>query len=254
MGVLQALEAIKIITAGIPGHLPKSATSTPDPDIELQANKDGVSEPSTPPDPPNLLLFSASASPPFRSIRLRTRRATCTACSVKATITPDSLESGALDYAQFCGTVDPVNVLQPDERISASQYAVRMKQQQQRVDDAGLGRKEAGSGWKHVLVDVRDPTQFGLCQLPKSTNIPISDLVSPQALRGVEEGNRKALKGFEKLDGEGDVVVVCRFGNDSQLAVQKIRSMGLGQGRKVVDIKGGLRAWREEVDQDFPEY
>jgi adenylyltransferase/sulfurtransferase len=77
MGVLQALEAIKVLTL-------RSAAA--------------------PADPPSLLLFSAYSNPMFRSIRLRTRKAKCAACSAHATVTPEALQSGSLDYVQFCGS------------------------------------------------------------------------------------------------------------------------------------------------------
>ena len=50
------------------------------------------------------------------------------------------------------------------------------------------------------------------------------------------------------------VYVVCRLGIDSQLAVRKIRGMKGMEGRYVGDIRGGYRAWREEVDPEWPDY
>jgi adenylyltransferase/sulfurtransferase len=46
------------------------------------------------------------------------------------------------------------------------------------------------------------------------------------------------------------------LGNDSQISVKKMKELGLDHGgqRWVGDIKGGLRAWREIVDTEFPEY
>jgi adenylyltransferase/sulfurtransferase len=54
------------------------------------------------------------------------------------------------------------------------------------------------------------------------------------------------------------VFVVCRRGNDSQLAVKLLCEHGKakGRGEKVVirDIIGGLVAWSETVDPLFPKY
>lgn len=53
---------------------------------------------------PTLLLFSALGTPPFRSIKLRTRKPTCPACGV------DSQKVGKIediDYVQFCGGTTP---------------------------------------------------------------------------------------------------------------------------------------------------
>eukprot|EP00897_Mesotaenium_endlicherianum_P002870 jgi/Mesen1/2610/ME000166S01731 len=47
------------------------------------------------------------------------------------------------------------------------------------------------------------------------------------------------------------VYVVCRRGNDSQLAVQKLRQVG---NICAFDITGGLQAWTKFVDPTFPSY
>lgn len=51
------------------------------------------------------------------------------------------------------------------------------------------------------------------------------------------------------------VYVVCRRGNNSQLAVERMRSL-LPPDWPVVfkDIVGGLQAWSELVDPQFPIY
>lgn len=49
---------------------------------------------------PSMLLFNALGSPPFRSIKLREKKATCSACSNSG----DNLVSIAnTDYVHFCG-------------------------------------------------------------------------------------------------------------------------------------------------------
>jgi adenylyltransferase and sulfurtransferase len=48
--------------------------------------------------------------------------------------------------------------------------------------------------------------------------------------------------------------VVCRFGNDSQDAVQIMRRMG-DPFKEVKDIKGGLDAWTDAFPEDsIPKY
>lgn len=48
------------------------------------------------------------------------------------------------------------------------------------------------------------------------------------------------------------VVVVCRRGNDSQLAVQLLQEVD--PSLNVRDIRGGLHAWARDIDPDFPVY
>ena len=60
-----------------------------------------------------------------------------------------------------------------------------------------------------------------------------------------------------RTDGRTDAVyVVCRRGNNSQLAVERMRSLLPRTEWPVViqDIVGGLEAWAAQVDPDFPIY
>ncbi|KAM7299788.1 putative molybdenum/thiazole biosynthesis cofactor [Ixodes scapularis] len=75
-------------------------------------------------------------------------------------------------------------------------------------------------------------------------------------LECLEEG---AIAVVEKLreSGSKEVLVVCRRGNDSQLAVQKLKKL-LGDHGDVTctvrDIQGGLESWAQTVDPSFPTY
>ena len=52
--------------------------------------------------------------------------------------------------------------------------------------------------------------------------------------------------------------VVCRRGNDSQLAVRKLKSQSDsffgGVAVEIKDIAGGLTEWSNTTDQTFPKY
>jgi adenylyltransferase/sulfurtransferase len=52
------------------------------------------------------------------------------------------------------------------------------------------------------------------------------------------------------------IFVVCRLGNDSQMTVRKMKELRLDcEGKRFIgDIRGGLRAWKETVDKEFPDY
>ncbi|KAK6587350.1 hypothetical protein PZA11_000640 [Diplocarpon coronariae] len=141
MGVLQALEAIKVIVAG--------------------RLKPSPEQPETAPAA-TMLLFSANSNPAVRSVTLRARRSKCFACSSEAGISLESMASGSLDYVLFCGVTHPVNILNSEERIQARQY---------------LDFKEK----EHLLVDVREKVQFDICSLEGSVNVPFSVLQGNKA-------------------------------------------------------------------------
>ncbi|OCK76720.1 hypothetical protein K432DRAFT_419041 [Lepidopterella palustris CBS 459.81] len=249
MGVLQALEAIKIIAKGI--EQPSLSTDVMETDGMATCN--GGKPQSTTIEPPSLLLFSAYSNPSFRSIKLRGRKPKCTACSTHATVTCNALIAGSLDYEEFCGAVTPINALSPKERISADNYA-RIR------TGANPFTGTKASSDSHVLVDVREKVQFDLCNLEGSLNIPFSVVsgtpIPPMNGNDGQTPEERWISQLRNLPEKKPIFVVCKLGNDSQLTVRKMKELGLDDDGKrwIGDIKGGLKAWRENVDPDFPEY
>ncbi|KAI9842453.1 MAG: Urmylation protein [Sclerophora amabilis] len=233
MGVLQALEAIKILTTTSPEE-PATGESI------KHTRPAGKSKSSL----PSLLLFSAYSSPPFRSVRLRPRKSDCAACSSNATITKESLSSGSFDYIQFCGVVNPVQLLGEGERVSPSAYEKLRTEEQQ----------------EHVLVDVREKAQFTICSLPGSVNVPFSSLrarlPSLEQYHAGSKGEDEAVDWLATLHPSTPIYVVCRLGNDSQVTVRQLKDAGWDQSgdRFIGDIRGGFKAWKDEVDGNWPEY
>lgn len=227
MGVLQALEAIKVITA-MAGN------------GEAQNGGTGAQQ------SPLLHMFSAYSNPLFRTIRIRSRRTNCAVCSAEATVTLDTITSGSTDYVFFCGSAHPPSLLAPDERISAREY-------NEKYLGSELGRQGSSVSPSHTMIDVRDKVQFGICSLGDSINIPISNILASTSTGETPSWVPAELATSESND---PIYVVCRLGNDSQLAVQKLKDLGLDRGGKryIGDIRGGLRAWREQVDSEWPEY
>lgn len=61
------------------------------------------------------------------------------------------------------------------------------------------------------------------------------------------------------ISSTGEMVFLCKQGNDSQLAAAAVRKAlkerdGAASQRKIRDVRGGLRAWTKHVDPDFPVY
>jgi len=62
----------------------------------------------------------------------------------------------------------------------------------------------------------------------------------------------KEPQAYVMSDSEDAIYVVCRLGNDSQIAAASLRATM--DGMIIKDLKGGLRAWSEQVDPTFPLY
>jgi len=73
-------------------------------------------------------------------------------------------------------------------------------------------------------------------------DIPIADLISEPD------------QSLSKIPRNIPIFVVCRFGNDSQVAVQIIARME-NDFKEIRDIKGGLDAWTDAFPEDnIPKY
>lgn len=235
MGVWQAVEAIKILTGAYDVALSSSTTNS-------------SLKPAAATFTPSLHLFSAYSFPPFRSVKLRSRKPSCAACGTSPTVTRASIESGSFDYAFFCSTSSGgLNLLDADERISVLEY--------QKVRESGLD---------HTVLDVRVEGQFLLCALPGSVHIPYSQLTKHLSSSTSSSANANPTQIHDKdapapatataivLESlQEPVYVVCRYGNDSQGAVRVLKELGF---EKVWDVVGGLERWAREVDPTFPRY
>jgi len=103
---------------------------------------------------PSLLIYAALGVPPFRSIKLRKRRAACPACGTEGEKV-GKVED--IDYVQFCGGPRPdweTLGLNPSSntasRITANELRAIIEESEVRI------------------LDVRPKTEFGICHLPRS--------------------------------------------------------------------------------------
>ncbi|KAH7027590.1 uncharacterized protein B0I36DRAFT_327425 [Microdochium trichocladiopsis] len=206
MGVLQALEAIKLVAAGIN----KPTTTTLDSDNNSNtartsgdSNSGQAAAAAAASPAPSLLLFSAGSgtSPAsFRSIRMRGRRKDCFACSPSSTLTLDTLRSGSLDYIQFCGVTAPIKILTPEERVSALEYSrlrptkmeadPQQQQQQEQEQDKDLATTTKIP--EHILLDVREREHFDIASLPGAINVPFSKFQAEMRRRGARTNTTDA--------------------------------------------------------------
>ena len=120
-----------------------------------------------------------------------------------------------IDYEEFCGVRRPAPSV-------AEVSPVELK-------------KRIETGESIVLLDVREPFEYAFCRIENSKLIPLGEL-----------GRRAG-----ELDRSDDIVVYCHTGVRSARAVELLSSEGF---RKVRNLKGGIRAWAQEVDPKVPIY
>lgn len=104
---------------------------------------------------------------------------------------------------------------------------------------------------------MRPRVEFGIGALSASVNLPFLELERCSDEEAAQRG-RVALNALGVDDGaEATVVVVCRRGNDSQkatLLLQRLAASGNLPPVKLCDLAGGLRAWSQKADPEFPIY
>jgi molybdopterin/thiamine biosynthesis adenylyltransferase/rhodanese-related sulfurtransferase len=124
-----------------------------------------------------------------------------------------------IDYEEFCGIrgeeAPPMTDGIPE--ITAKD----LKARQDRGDDI-------------FILDVREPHEYQICNL-NGKLIPLGDLP-----RRVNE-----------LDSSREMVVHCRSGKRSADAIQFLQKAGF---KKLLNLKGGVLAWADEVDAAMPKY
>ena len=86
------------------------------------------------------------------------------------------------------------------------------------------------------IIDVREPNEYETARLDQSKLIPLGQVV-----------NR-----MSEIDPARETVVHCKMGGRSAKAIEALTRAGFA-GR-LVNLKGGITAWSNEVDPSVPKY
>ncbi|XP_038049804.1 adenylyltransferase and sulfurtransferase MOCS3-like isoform X2 [Patiria miniata] len=171
----------------------------------------------------------------LRTIKLRPKQPGCAVCGTQPSV------KNLIDYEQFCGASATdkcvsLHLLSPEDRIS--------------VDNLSSILQEENVVTSLVLLDVRPAVEFEICRLPHFINIPINDLGKSDC---VDLIRREAVNRADTGE-KAQVLVICRRGNDSQIAVKLLQEKLASFPAVIKDIKGGLAAWTNHIDPNFPRY
>jgi sulfur-carrier protein adenylyltransferase/sulfurtransferase len=158
-----------------------------------------------------LLLYDALAMR-FRELKLR-RNPECPVCGDHPTITK------LIDYQEFCGI--PNQVHEP-AAVEGDIDPVDVKAKIDRGDS-------------FVLLDVREPHEYQICNIPSAKLIPLGDLP----------------KRVNELNSADEIIAHCKSGVRSAKAVDFLKQAGF---KKVRNMKGGILAWSDKVDPSVPKY
>jgi adenylyltransferase/sulfurtransferase len=158
-----------------------------------------------------LLLFDAMRMK-FRELKLQ-KNPDCPICGDHPII------NKLIDYEEFCGMdVDNHAALEVAWEISPVEL-----------------KNEMDNENKLSIIDVRQPEEFAICNIPQSKLIPMANL----------EVN------LHQLDRDQEIVVMCRSGARSSRAVKFLRDAGF---KHVKNLTGGILAWADDVDPSLVKY
>ncbi|CAF5077316.1 unnamed protein product, partial [Rotaria sp. Silwood1] len=109
----------------------------------------------------------------------------------------------------------------------------------------------AKSNLSSFIIDVRPEHELNIGQFENSFHLPMDRLLY--------NDNDEQLRNELKLNIEKNqqIVIVCRRGNDSQLAVRRLKELLADVDNideKIKDLEGGFQAWHTDVDSTFPLY
>jgi rhodanese-related sulfurtransferase len=86
------------------------------------------------------------------------------------------------------------------------------------------------------IIDVREADEVAIAKLPGATHIPLAQVV-----------NRMG-----EIDATRETVVHCKMGGRSAKAIEALKRSGFSGN--LINLKGGITAWSNEVDPSVPKY
>ncbi|HWT02229.1 MAG TPA: molybdopterin-synthase adenylyltransferase MoeB [Pyrinomonadaceae bacterium] len=161
-----------------------------------------------------LLLFDAWRMR-FRELKLRKDPA-CPVCGENATIRE------LIDYEEFCGLRPPAQEVKEERKLEEI-TAAELKARLDRGDDL-------------QVIDVREQNEYEIARLPGTKLIPLGQVTSRMS----------------EIDPARETIVHCKGGVRSAKAIEALTEAGF-KG-KLVNLKGGIAAWSDEVDPSVPKY
>ncbi|MBD1927923.1 molybdopterin-synthase adenylyltransferase MoeB [Trichocoleus sp. FACHB-90] len=132
-----------------------------------------------------------------------------------------------IDYEHFCG-IPQAKAEEAKQQMEMSEMTVKELKE---LIDRGTD--------DFVLLDVRNPNEYEIAQIPGSVLVPLPDIESGAGVAKVKE----------LLNGHR-LIAHCKMGGRSAKALGILKEAGI----EGTNVKGGITAWSREIDSSVPEY
>lgn len=132
-----------------------------------------------------------------------------------------------IDYEQFCGIPQAKAAEEQEQAAIPEMTVIQLKE----LLDSGAD--------DFVLLDVRNPNEYEIAQIPGSVLVPLPDIENGSGVDKVKE-----------LVNGHRLIAHCKMGGRSAKALSILKQAGI----EGTNVKGGITAWSREVDSSVPEY
>jgi len=133
-----------------------------------------------------------------------------------------------IDYEEFCG-IPQAKAMEAQQQADLQEITVTELKQ--------LLDSDADD---YVLIDVRNPNEYEIAQIPGAVLIPLPDIENGDGVSRVKD----------LLNGHR-LIAHCKMGGRSAKALAILNERA---GISGTNVKGGIAAWSREVDATVPQY
>jgi sulfur-carrier protein adenylyltransferase/sulfurtransferase len=150
----------------------------------------------------------------YRQVKVR-KDPECAICGKNPTVTE------LIDYEAFCGSIS-------EEAAEAARDSTISVRDLKAMKDAGED---------FVLIDVREPGEFEIVQIPGAVLIPKGEFLNGSAL--------------ERMPQDKQIVLNCKTGVRSAEVLAVLKGAGFANS---VHVGGGVLAWVNQIQPELPSY
>jgi adenylyltransferase/sulfurtransferase len=97
-------------------------------------------------------------------------------------------------------------------------------------------KQKIDSGDDIQIIDVRQPDEHDFARIPGSRLIPLGEVVTRMS----------------EIDSSKETIIHCKMGGRSAKAIEALSAAGFSGA--LVNLRGGITAWSNEVDPKVPKY